>query len=54
MTLFGTGASGSHSHTVGPPLAGMARQIGGMRWWMGFQHAGAFKVDDIVVSFTAP
>jgi hypothetical protein len=54
LTLFGTGASGSHTHTVGPPLAGMARNIGGIRWWMGFQHAGAFKVDDIVVSYTRP
>lgn len=54
MTLFGAGASGSLTYSVLPQFANLARQIGGVRFWMGAQHVGSFKVDDIVVSFTAP
>jgi len=50
-TLIGTGASGSNEHNIQSPFLNLSRQIGGMRFWMGAQHVGAFKVDDIVVSF---
>ena len=52
MQLFGAGASGSLEYNV--QQANLARQIGGVRFWMGAQHVGAFKVDDIVVSYTEP
>lgn len=54
MQLFGTGASGNLDYNLQPPFINLARQIGGIRFWMGAQHAGTFKVDDIVVSYTAP
>jgi hypothetical protein len=49
MALFGTGASGSLDYTVTGPLV-LARQFGGVRFWMGFQHTGKFKVDEILVT----
>jgi hypothetical protein len=54
MSLFGTGASGNLDYAVQPQFASLARQIGGIRLWMGFQFTGAFKADDITVSYTAP
>jgi hypothetical protein len=54
MQLFGTGASGSLEHSVQPPFVNLARQIGGLRLWMGAQHAGAFKADEIVVTYSKP
>ena len=54
MTLFGEGASGNLSYTVKPVFSNLARQIGGVRFWMGAQHAGAFLVDDIIVSYRDP
>jgi hypothetical protein len=53
MQLLGTGASGSHEYDIPAPLS-LVRQIGGVRLWMGAQHAGSFKADDIVVSYTKP
>ena len=53
MTLFGTGASGSHSHTVpGGFLHNLSRQFNSMRFWMGAQHTGSFKVDEVIVSYS--
>jgi hypothetical protein len=55
MSLFGTGASGSHSHTVPSGfLHNLSRQFNSMRFWMGAQHTGSFKVDEIIVSYSAP
>jgi hypothetical protein len=54
MQLFGTGASGNLDYTVQSIFGNLSKQIGGVRFWMGFQHAGAYKVDDIVVNFRAP
>lgn len=54
MQLFGTGASGNLDYTIQPIFGNLPRQIGGLRFWMGFQHAGAFKVDDIIVSYQSP
>jgi len=51
MSLFGEGASGSLEFNLGGSFQSLSRQIGGMRFWMGAQHIGAYKVDDIVVTF---
>ena len=54
MQLFGAGASGNLDYTVKPPFINLARQIGGLRLWVGAQHAGTFKADDIVVTYSNP
>jgi hypothetical protein len=52
MQLLGAGASGDLDVDV-KPLA-LARQFGAIRFWMGFQHAGSFLVDEIVVTHKNP
>lgn len=54
ITLLGTGASGSTDVSVNPSLLAVARQFGGVRFWMGFQWQGSFFVDDILVSRRNP
>jgi len=49
MALFGAGASGSLDYNVTGPLV-LAQQFGAVRFWMGFQHTGRFKVDEILVT----
>jgi hypothetical protein len=51
MTLIGAGASGNLTYTVQPVFGNLPRQIGGLRLWMGYQYAGAFKADDILVTY---
>lgn len=50
ITLLGTGASGSIDVPVNPSFLVLARQYGGVRFWMGFQWTGTFFVDDIIVT----
>jgi hypothetical protein len=50
MALFGAGASGTLDYTVNPSLLPVARRFGAVRFWMGFQHTGAFEVDQILVT----
>jgi hypothetical protein len=54
MHLFGAGASGDLDYNVLPIFGNLPRQFGGVRFWMGFQHAGAFKVDEIIVTYKKP
>jgi hypothetical protein len=50
ITLLGTGASGSIDVPVNPSWLVLARQYGGVRFWMGSQWQGTFFVDDIIVT----
>jgi hypothetical protein len=48
ITLSGA-ASGSANYTIDPSLINVARQFGAVRFWMGFQFAGSYYVNDISV-----
>ncbi len=48
MSLFGTGASGSKDFNVTP--LSLARQFGGVKFWMGFPWTGSFDVTDILLT----
>ena len=48
MSLFGTGASGTKDFNVTPLF--LARQLGGVKFWMGFPWIGSFDVTDILVT----
>ncbi|HSI61387.1 MAG TPA: hypothetical protein VLA16_27760 [Ideonella sp.] len=48
MSLFGTGASGSMDFNVTP--VSFARQMGAVKFWMGFPWNGSFKATDILVT----
>ena len=50
MQLLGADASGDLDYDVGSP----AQQFAGVRFWMGFQWVGAFKVADISVTYSKP
>jgi hypothetical protein len=54
MQLFGTGASGSLDYNILPPFQNLSRQVGAVRFWMGFPHVGNFDVDDILVTYSKP
>ena len=51
---FGAGASGNLDYNVQPQFENLARQIGGLRLWMGAQHTGSFKADDVLVTYSEP
>jgi hypothetical protein len=48
MSLFGAGASGTKDFDV-TPLA-LARQLGAVKFWMGFPWQGSFDATDILVT----
>jgi hypothetical protein len=48
MSLFGTGASGTKDYNVTP--LSLARQIGAVKFWMGFPWQGSFDATDIIVT----
>jgi hypothetical protein len=48
MSLFGTGASGNKDFNVTP--LSLARQLGAVKFWMGFPWQGSFDATDIVVT----
>jgi hypothetical protein len=54
ISLLGSGASGSVDVPVDPTLAGMARNFGAVKFWMGFQSQGTFFVDDVLVTRRNP
>jgi hypothetical protein len=54
MQLFGTGASGDLDYNVLSIFGSLPQQFAAVRFWMGYQWVGAFKVDDITVSYTEP
>jgi len=54
MQLFGAGASGNLDYDVLPIFGSLPQQFAAVRFWMGYQWVGAFKVDDITVFYTQP
>ena len=50
ITLLGGSASGNTTVNIQPLFLSLARKIGAVKFWMGFQHQGSFFVDDIVVT----
>jgi hypothetical protein len=49
MQLFGAGASGTTDFNVTP--VGLATQFGAVQFWMGFNWAGSFDAQNILVSY---
>jgi hypothetical protein len=52
LQLFGNGASGEQDVAVTP--VALARQLGAVRFWVGFQHGATFLLDQIVVTHKKP
>jgi hypothetical protein len=49
IAMIGADTSGTFDVAISPGLLNVARQFGAVRVWMGFQFAGQFFADDVLV-----